>query len=88
MDKQDHILGSFVLIIAQTLQYEMSSILDFSIFLIEEIHNVPIGRAHAKVDKTFYWYLMLMYICLYKGVTFFSKDMKLELEIHGERFPV
>jgi hypothetical protein len=29
-----------------------------------------------------------MYICLYKGVTFFSKEMKLELERDGERLPV
>ena len=31
---------------------------------------------------------MLMYICLYKGVTFFSKEMKLELERDGEKLPV
>ena len=29
-----------------------------------------------------------MYICLYKGVAFFSKDMKLDLERDGERLLV
>ena len=51
MDEQDHILGSIVLIIAQTLEYGMSSILHFSIFLVEEIHNGLIGIVKAKVGK-------------------------------------
>lgn len=75
MDEQDHILSSIVLIIAQILQYGMSSILDFASFLAEEIHNGfiriekdeethngLIGIAKAKVDKPFCWYSMLMYI--------------------------
>ena len=31
---------------------------------------------------------MLMYICLYKRVTFFSKENKLELERDGEKIPM
>ena len=29
------------------------------------------------MDKPFYWYSILMYICLYKGSTLIGKDMKL-----------
>lgn len=54
MDEQDHLLGSIVLIIAQTLQYGISSILDFATFLAEEIHNDLIGIAKAKDGKPFY----------------------------------
>lgn len=88
MDEQDHILGSIVFIIAQTLQYGMSSIFDFATPLAEEIHTGLMGIAKAKVDKPFCQYSMLMYICLYKGVTFFSKEMKLELERDGERLHI
>ena len=31
---------------------------------------------------------MLMYICLYTGVTFVSKEKKLELEKDGEKLPI
>lgn len=88
MDEQDHIPGSIVFIIAQTFQYGMSSIFYFATSLAEEIHNGLIGIEKAKVDKPFCWYSMLMYICLYKGVTFFSKEMKLELERDGEKLHV
>ena len=40
------------------------------------------------VNRLFCWYSMLMYICLYKGATFFSKEMKLELERDGGRILV
>ena len=43
MDEGEHILVSIVLIMAQTLQFGMSSILDFSSFLAEEIHNGLVG---------------------------------------------
>lgn len=66
MDEIDNILGSLVLIITQTLQYGMSSILDFAYYLVEEIHNGLIGIAQGKVNRHFVWYSLLMYICLYK----------------------
>ena len=71
MDEQDHILGSIVFIIAQTLQYGMSSIFYFATLLVEEIHTGLMGITKIKVNKTFYCYSMLMYICVYKGVAFF-----------------
>ena len=62
MDEAKKILGSIIFIIAQTLQFGMSTILDFSNFLAQEIHNGLVGIAYGKVDKPFYWYSFLMYI--------------------------
>ena len=66
----------------------MSLIFYFSTLLVEEIHTWLICIAKAKVNKPFCWYSMLMCICLYKGATFFSKEIKLELERDGEKFLV
>jgi hypothetical protein len=53
MDEKDHIQGSIVLITAQTLQYGMSSILDFATYFAKEIHNGLIGIAQGKVNRPF-----------------------------------
>ena len=74
MDEAEKISGSIVFIMAQTVQFGMSTILDFANFLAQEIHSGLVGIAHGKVDKPFCWYSLLMYVCLYKGVTYFSKD--------------
>lgn len=88
MDEKDHIQGSLVFIISQTLQYGMSSIFYFASYLAEEIHNGFIGIRKGKVDMPFFSYSFLMYMCLYKGVSIFAKDMKLELEKDGEKLLV
>ena len=85
MDEVEHILGSIVLIMAQTLQFGLSSILDFATLLAQELHNGLVGIAQGKVNKPFYWYSFLMYICLYRGVTYFSKRMEIEINKDGER---
>ena len=54
MDEAKQILGLIVLIMAQTLQFGMSTILDFATFLAKEIHNGLVGIAQGKVDKPFY----------------------------------
>lgn len=66
----------------------MSSILDFPTFLVEEIHNGLVGISQGKVNRPFYWYSLLMHICIFKGVTFFSKGMELELTKDGEKLQV
>ena len=66
----------------------MSTILDFSTFLAQEIHHGLVGIALGKLDKPFYWYSLLIYVCLYKVFTFFSKGMDLEITRDGERNPV
>ena len=66
----------------------MSSIFYFATLLVEDIHIGLMGIAKAIIDKPFCWYSMSMYICLYKGVSFFSKEIKLELERDGEKLPI
>ena len=66
----------------------MSSILDFASFLAEEIHNGLVGISKGEVNKPFCWYSFLMHVCLFKGVTFFSKGMELELTRDGEKNPI
>ena len=77
LDEGEHIPSSIVLIMAQTLQFGMGNILDFSTFLAQEIHNGLVGISQGKVNRPFCWYSLLMHICLFKGVTFFSKGMEL-----------
>ena len=72
----------------QTLQFGMSSILDFATYLAEEIHNGLIGIAKGKVEQTFCHYSLLMYMFLFKGVTYFGKEMELNREENGEVLPV
>lgn len=88
MYEEEYIHDSIVLIIAQTLQFGMSSILDFATFLAQEIPNGLVGISQGKVKRPFCWCSLLMHICLYKGVTFFSKGMELELTKYGEKLPV
>ena len=73
MDEAEQITGLIVLIMAQTLQFGMSTILDFATFLAKEIHIGLVGIAKGKVDKPFFGYSMLMYICLHKGIFFLFK---------------
>ena len=88
MDEGEYIPGSIVLIMAQTLQFGMSSILDFASFLAKEIHNGLVGISKGKVNRPFCWYSLLMQSFLFKGVIFFSKGMELELTRDGEKLPV
>ena len=66
----------------------MCSIFYFSTYLVEEIHDGLIDINKVKVVKPLCWYSMLIYMCLRKDVTFFAKEMKLELEKDGEKLPV
>lgn len=88
VDEAEQIPGSIVFIMAQTLQFGMSTILDFATFIAKEIHNGLVGIAKGKVDKPFCGYSMLMYICLHKGHSFFSKGMELEMTKDGEKNPI
>ena len=88
MDETEHIPGSIVFIMAQTLQFGISTIYDFGTFLTQEIQSGLVKIAQGKMDKPFHWYCLLMYVCLYKGYNFFSKGMELEVNREGERNPV
>ena len=70
-------LGYLVMMMAQILQYGLTSIFYFATYLAEQIHHGLMRIAKGELDKPFYWYSILIYICLYKGSTFIGKDMKL-----------
>ena len=66
----------------------MTSIFDFVTFLAQDIHNGLIRIAKGVMDKPFFWYSILMYICLYKGSALIEKDMKLTKEYNGDKMLV
>ena len=66
----------------------MRTILDFSTFLAQEIHNGLVGISQGKVKKPFCWYSLLMHVCLFKGFIYFSKGMEVEVTKDGERNPI
>ena len=72
----------------QILQYGMTSIFYFSTYLAEQIHYGLIRIAKGEMDKPFYWYLVLMYICLCKGSIVIGRDMNLIKELEGVKMPV
>ena len=76
-------LGYLVMMMAQILQYGLTFIFDFSTYLTEQIHHCLIRIAKGELDKPFYWYSILMYICLYKGSVVLGRDMKLVKESDG-----
>ena len=49
-----HVLGYIVVMMAQILQYRMTSIFDFATYLAEQIHHVLIRIAKGELDKHFY----------------------------------
>ena len=61
----------------------MRSILDFATYLVEQIHYGLIRIAKGEMDKPFYWYSVLMYICLYKGSTGIRERYELDERIRG-----
>ena len=62
----------------------MDIIFYFSSYLAKEIHNELIGIAKGKVENIFGHYSLLMYMFLFKGVTYFGKEMQLNREQDGE----
>ena len=80
--------GYLVIMMAQILQYRMTSIFYFGTYLAKKIHYGLIRIAKGDLDKSFYWYSILMYICLYKGSTIIGRDMKLIKESEGVKMPV
>jgi hypothetical protein len=54
MDEKDYIQGSIFLIMAQTLQFGMSTVINFATFLSKEIHNGLVGISQGKVNRPFF----------------------------------
>ena len=80
--------GYLVIMMAQILQYGMTSIFYFATYLLEKKHYGLIRIAKGEMDKPFYWYSILMYICLYKGMAVIGRDMNLTKESEGVKMPM
>ena len=61
----------------------MDVVFYFETYLAEEIHVGLVGIAKGKVEKTFGHYSLLMHMFLFKGVTYFGKEMELKREQDG-----
>ena len=53
IDETNHVPGPIVFIIAQTLQFGMSTIYDFGTFLTQKIQSGLVKIAQGKMDKPF-----------------------------------
>ena len=84
----NHVFGYLVFMMAQILQYGMTSIFDFAMYLAKQIHYDLIRIAKGEMDKPFYWYSILMYIHLYKGSLAIGRDMNLMRESKGAKMPI
>ena len=76
------------MMMAQILQYGLTSIFDFATYLAKQIHHDLIRIAKGELDKPFYCYSILMYICLYKGLAIIGREMKLIKELEGVEMPI
>ena len=58
----------------------METVFDFALYLANEIHSGLVGIAKGKVEKPWGHYSLLMHIFLFKGMTYFCKEMVLNRE--------
>ena len=66
----------------------MDIIFDFASYIAEEIHIGLNGIAKRNVEKIFGHYSLLMHMFLFKGLTYFEKEMVLNREHEGEALPI
>ena len=83
-NEQNFMLISFMYMIAQISSFGVDFVFYFDSYLVEEIHTGLVGIAKGKVDKNFGHYSLLMHVFLFKGVTYFGKEMDLNIECEGE----
>ena len=79
---------SLMYMMVQIASFGVDVIFDFASYLVEEIHIGLVGIAKGKVEKTFGHYSLLMHTFLFKEVTYFGKEMKLNREQDGEALSI
>lgn len=79
---------SFMYMLAQIYSFGVDVIFYFSPYLTEEIHTWLVGIAKGKIEKTFGHYSLLIHVFLFKGATYFDKEMDLNREHEGEALPI
>lgn len=79
---------SFMYMMIQITSIGVDVVFDFATYLAEEIHVGLVGIAKEKVEKNFGYYSLLMHMFLFKGVTYFGKEIDLNREQDGEELLV
>lgn len=79
-DEQRVMPISFMYMMIQITFFGVNFVSDFASYLVQEIHVGLVGIAKGKVEKPFGHYSLLMHMLLFKGVTYFGKEMELNRE--------
>ena len=79
---------NFMYMMSQISSFSVDIIFYFSSYIVEEIHIGLVGTIKNKVEKTLGQYSLLMHILLFKGATYFGKEMILNKEHEGEDMPI
>lgn len=66
--------------ITQISSFSVEIIFDFASYLANEIHSGLVGITKGKVEKAWGQYSLFMHIFIFKGVTYFGKEMVLNRE--------
>lgn len=74
--------------ITQISSFGVKIIFDFAPYLANDIYSGLVGIAKGEVEKAWGQYSLLMHIFLFKGVTYFGKEMVLNKEQEGEALPI
>ena len=74
----------FMYMITQISSFGVDVIFDFASYIVEEILTSLVGIVKGKVDNFFGHYSLLTHMFLFKGVTYFGKEMNLNREHEGE----
>jgi hypothetical protein len=84
-DEGEFMPVSFMYMITQLSSFSVDIVFDFASYLANEIHSGLVGITKGKVEKPWGHYSLLMHIFLFKGRTYFGKEMVLnrEQEISG-----
>ena len=87
-DEQSFMPIKFMYVMALISFYGVDIIFFFSSYIVEEIHIGLVGIWKRKMENTFGHYSLLMHMFLFKGATYFGKEMILNRECEGEALPV
>ena len=87
-DEHNFMPIKFMYMMTQIYSFGVDIIFDFASYIVEEINIRLVGIAKIKVEKTFGHYSLLVHMLLFKGVTYFEKEMVLNWKYEEENFLV
>ena len=79
---------NFMYMMAQIYSFCVDISFHYASYIVEEIHIGLVGIVKSKVENIFGHYSLLMHMFLFKGVTYFEKEMVLNREHEGEALPI